>query len=95
MADRFKKKGKKWYNWSDAQAQKQWDAVRDSKVPRCTDAFGNLCLAKLDARVLTAGVNVGTRRSVAQDTTHEVDGNDPQEMQKIKDGVRLSIKQTY
>lgn len=58
---RFKKKGKKWYNWSDLQAQEEWDkAVRDPSIPRTTDAFGNLCIAKLTDRVQSKGCNVAT-----------------------------------
>ena len=86
---RFKKKGKKWYNWSDAESQKQWDdAVRDPKGPRCYDAFGNLCLAKLDTRVLAQGAQVGTSREVREGATHSIDaGSDPQEMQRIREGA--------
>ena len=89
---RFKKKGKKWYNWSDAEAQKQWDdAAKDPNVPRCKDAFGNLCLAKLEDRVLAQGVNVSTNRHVAESSQHGID-NDPQELQAIKDSSGLSLQ---
>ena len=37
---RFKKKGCKWFGWSDAEAQKHWDtALRNPSVPRDKDAI--------------------------------------------------------
>lgn len=86
-AGRFKKKGKKWYNWSDEQARDEWDrAVKDPTVPRATDAFGNLTLAKLSRRTAGTGCRVSTNRSVREESNHALrDGEDRGEVvQQLK-----------
>ena len=89
---RFKKKGKKWYNWSDDQANEEWDkAMRDSSVPKQTDTFGNTCVAKLGTKMISTGCRVGTERTVQEKTNAVLeDANDPAELRKVRDRSMLN-----
>ena len=88
-SERFKKKGKKWYNCSDEQAAAEWDkAMRDSSVPKQIDQFGNTCVAKLSTRTISTGCRVGTERSIVEDNKVQLkDANDPAELRKVRDGT--------
>ena len=89
MSPRFVAKGRRWYGWTPEQAQAEWDkAVRDSNVPRQTDQFGNLCLAKLSTAVLEDGVRVGNKRAVAN--TNHFDAGDQDAIVDAKDSQDLS-----
>ena len=88
-ACRFKKRGKKWYNWSDQEAQDQWDrAVRDPAVPKSTDVFGFMTVAKLGEKTLSAGCRVGTQRELAEHRPLDVN-DDPSELRQARQRTDL------
>ena len=89
---RFLKKGKKWYGWSDEEAARQWDdACRDPHVPKSRDCVGNLCVAKLETRISSSGVHVGTFRGVKENEQTEIeDGASETVFKELRDRAPLS-----
>lgn len=95
---RFKKKGCKWFGWSDAEAQKHWDtALRNPSVPRDKDAMGNVTLATdlFKEKSLTSGARTGTVREVSEQGQHALeDMTDDAAMQRIRSGHNLSAQRS-
>ena len=70
---RFKKKLRKYYNMSDEEAQAEWEAaLRDPKVPKGTDDFGGVTIAKLKTDVYSAGRSVGSKREIREKGVHSI-----------------------
>lgn len=64
---RFVEKGKKWYGWTQEEAEHQWDdAFRDPTVNKITDEFGALCVAKLHTWKDTKGTRLGNKRAIGE-----------------------------
>lgn len=63
--------------------------MRDPAVPKLTDAFGNLCVAKLGTKVISSGCKVGTTRGVQEDInhTHLADADDPSQLRELMTGL--------
>ena len=95
---RFKKKGHKWFGWSDKEAQAQWDAaLRDPATPRARDGMGNITLAsdKFQEKLLATGARTGTVREVVERAQHAVeDIQDQSAMQRIRNGPALKVSTT-
>lgn len=87
---RFKKKLKKHYNMTDQQAQDEWDlAIRDPKVSKGEDTFGNVTVAKLATQFQEGGRRVQATCSVAETKTHAVESSD--DIAALREGAALSV----
>lgn len=62
---RFKKRGRKWYDWDATKAQQEWDRVsRDKSYQKSTDSYGNVTVAALQRQRINEGRAVGSKRSL-------------------------------
>ncbi|CAE7563528.1 unnamed protein product, partial [Symbiodinium necroappetens] len=86
---RFKRKGAKWYGWSEERAQEEWDkAVRDKNVKRKTDQFGNLTIAKLSEEADVSGLRIGNKRKIQEKSKHNV--GDEEAIENLATGLAQS-----
>ncbi|CAE7311851.1 unnamed protein product [Symbiodinium sp. CCMP2456] len=86
---RFKRKGAKWYGWSEERAQEEWDkAVRDKNVKRKTDQYGNLTIAKLSEESDVSGLRVGNKRKIQEQNKHKV--GDEEAIENLAAGLAQS-----
>ena len=70
---RFKKRGKKWYNWTPEEADVEWQAaLRDKNVAKGRDEYGNVTVAKLASARLSNGRTVNSMRSLQEESTKTV-----------------------
>ncbi|CAE7230711.1 PREP1 [Symbiodinium sp. CCMP2592] len=86
---RFKRKGAKWYGWSEERAQQEWDkAVRDKNVKRKTDQYGNLTIAKLAEESDVSGLRIGNKRKIMEKNKHKV--GDEEAIENLSTGLAQS-----
>ena len=72
--NRFKKRGKKWFNWSDKQADDEWkEALRNKGVAKSRDEYGNVTVAKLANVMAANGRNTASTRSLTEQRAAEVE----------------------
>ena len=87
---RFKRKGMKWYGWTEEQAQEEWDsAARDPAVKKKHDQWGNLVIAKLEEEMEVGGVRVDNKRVVKE--SNKVKVGDDEAITDVVESLRLSL----
>ena len=70
----FRRKLRKNFGFDEARCTQEWEAaLRDPKVEKDRDTFGNVTVAKIKQDGIAAGRQVGSRRELREKTNHEVD----------------------
>ena len=71
--DRFKKRGKKWFNWSEETAQNEWHkSLKDPSVKKGYDEFGNVTVCRLVRQKHSTGRTTASIRSLQESRRQEI-----------------------
>ena len=82
---RFKKTLRKRYNFDPERCNTEWEAaLRDPKVRKSQDAYGNVTVAKLFTQVLDSGRRVAQANRVSSTGSHEISG--AEDLQRLREG---------
>ena len=88
--DRFKKRGRKWFNWSDAFADEEWNrSLKDPSVRKSHDEYGNVTVCRLMRQTHSTGRATASIRSLQESRSQAI--SDSSEIVALGRGGGLTL----